>query len=84
MGLVHLQETCCLDDLIDQNVGTGGTQQEINRTDDLDSANQDGTVQKKEVLTYRTDGKGPTSICEGIHKSKATLGCRVRLLRRYR
>jgi hypothetical protein len=47
-----------LDDLINQNVGAGGTQQEINLTDDLDSANQDGTVQREEVLTEQTE-KGP-------------------------
>jgi hypothetical protein len=47
-----------LDDLIDQNVGARGTQQEICLTDYLDSANQDGTVQREEVLTESTE-KGP-------------------------
>jgi hypothetical protein len=47
-----------LDDLIVQNLGAGGTQQEINLTDDLDSADQDGTVQREEILTEQTE-KGP-------------------------
>jgi hypothetical protein len=46
------------------NVGAGGTQQEINLTDDLDSANQDGTVQMEEVVTEQTE-KGPPLFVRG-------------------
>ena len=59
-----------LDDLINQNVGAGGTQQEINLTDDLDSANQDGTVQREEVLTEQTEQGPPLFVRGSMIKAK--------------
>jgi hypothetical protein len=51
----------------DQNVGVGNTQQEMKFNDDLDSKNQEVPVHIEE-----RGMEGTTSICEGIHKSKAT------------
>jgi hypothetical protein len=58
-----------LDDVIDQNVGAGGTQQEIHLKDDLESANQDGTVQREEVVAEPTE-KGPPLFVRGSIKAK--------------
>jgi hypothetical protein len=58
-----------LDDVIEQNVGVGSTQQEIHLTDDLESANRDGTVQREEVVAEPKE-TGPPLFVRGSIKAK--------------